>query len=57
MGWGRLAEVRVEEVSGSHGAILQEPHVQALAQRLRPYLAWPNGEPAAALDLPTESRP
>jgi fatty-acyl-CoA synthase len=37
MGWGRLtsAEVDVHHIAGSHGSILEEPHVQVLAEKLK----------------------
>lgn len=41
MGWGRLTRqpVAVEMVAGSHGTMLEEPHVQVLADKLRDHLS------------------
>jgi acyl-CoA synthetase (AMP-forming)/AMP-acid ligase II/thioesterase domain-containing protein/acyl carrier protein len=45
MGWGRLARaVEVCEVPGTHGTILDEPHVAGLARRLRAVLESADGE-------------
>ena len=50
LGWRELARggLDVHEVPGDHLGILREPHVQVLAEKLRPYLG---GEgPAAGPD-------
>jgi thioesterase domain-containing protein len=39
LGWRALAgEIQVHQVSGNHLSLLKQPHVQTLAQQLRPYL-------------------
>jgi thioesterase domain-containing protein len=41
LGWNRrsLQGARAYDVPGGHGSMLQEPHVAAIAEILRPYLA------------------
>jgi aspartate racemase len=43
LGWGDVARggLDVHDVPGSHMGILEEPHVQVLAERIRPYLQAP----------------
>jgi amino acid adenylation domain-containing protein len=50
LGWSRLARgsLEVEEVTGNHFTMLDEPHVSLLAERLRVHLARANQEGAAA---------
>jgi amino acid adenylation domain-containing protein len=50
LGWSRLAEgsLEVEEVTGNHFTMLEEPHVSLLAERLRAHLARANREGALA---------
>lgn len=40
MGWSKLSTepVDVQMIAGSHGTILEEPHVRVLAEKLRPFL-------------------
>jgi thioesterase domain-containing protein len=40
MGWSELTTepVDVQMIAGSHGTILQEPHVAVLAEKLRAFL-------------------
>ncbi|MBE9178017.1 amino acid adenylation domain-containing protein [Oculatella sp. LEGE 06141] len=39
LGWSTLADdIELHQVSGNHLSLLKQPHVQTLAQQLRPYL-------------------
>jgi thioesterase domain-containing protein len=50
LGWGKRSQrgVRVFDVPGGHGSMLQEPHVAAMADILRSYLADLGSRPASA---------
>jgi amino acid adenylation domain-containing protein len=40
LGWSTLAQdIQLHQVSGNHLSLLRQPHVQSLAQQLRPYLS------------------
>jgi thioesterase domain-containing protein len=40
LGWSTLTkDVQLHPVPGNHLSLLKQPHVQTLAQQLRPYLA------------------
>jgi hypothetical protein len=58
MGWnGILTDVEFQTVSGGHLTMLTEPHVQALAQHLRPLLMNPAGAhpPESAAERPVRA--
>jgi FkbH-like protein len=50
LGWGKHSQVGVRcfDVPGGHGSMLQEPHVAAIADILRPILADPRLTPATS---------